>query len=511
MSPRAKSIRLFAGFLALFQRTVSMTNLDIVGFTCKLGPLGFLRAVCVALVFCNAAAVSSPAITTFTRLVSFDGANGANPVYAPLVQGFNGNFYGTTYSGGANGEGTVFEITPAGTLTVLHSFGSQTNDGTRPYAGLVQATNGNLYGTTYSGGANGYGTVFQITPDGALTTLYSFCALANCADGADPAAGLIQANNGNFFGTTFGGGTNGDGTVFEITTTGKFTTLHSFDLSDGAFPNAPLVQAANGNFYGTTSAYGANFYGTVFQITAGGQLSTLANFDWTNGAYAYDGLVQATNGNFYGTTTEGGTGNNGTVFEITSSGTLTALYSFCSLSNCADGEIPFGALIQATNGDLYGTATEAGAAGEGHFGTTFQITPTGALSTLYNFCSLSGCTDGEQPEAALLQATNGTFYGVTAEGGASGDGTVFSLSLGLGPFLKTLPSSGKVGSRVTILGNGLLNATRVTFNGTAATITVDKNSEIRTTVPAGATSGTVEVTTANGKTLKSNVAFRVTP
>lgn len=240
-------------------------------------------------------------------------------------------------------------------------------------------------------------------------------------------------------------------------------------------------------------------------------MSTLANFDWTNGAYAYDGLVQATNGNFYGTTTEGGTGNNGTVFEITSSGTLTALYSFCSLSNCADGEIPFGALIQATNGDLYGTATEAGAAGEGHFGTTFQITPTGALSTLYNFCPLSGCTDGEQPEAALLQATNGTFYGVTAEGGASGDGTVFSLSLGLGPFLKTLPSSGKVGSRVTILGNGLLNATSVTFNGTAATITVDKNSEIRTTVPAGATSGTVEVTTANGKTLKSNVAFRVTP
>jgi uncharacterized repeat protein (TIGR03803 family) len=468
---------------------------------------------------------------TFTTLHSFDNGDGGNPV-ASLVQATNGALYGTASSGGANGAGTVFKISTAGKLTTLHNFCSQSNctDGYGPVAPLIQATNEVLYGTASSGGANGAGTVFQITAAGKLTTLYSFCSQSNCTDGEAPLAPLVQASNGDLYGTTSGGGANGAGTVFQITTAGKLTTLYNFcsqsDCADGSYPAAALIQASDGNFYGTTYFGGVNYCsgdqeltdncGTVFRITPAGKLTTLYSFSYPDGTYPAAALVQAANGDLYGTTSSYGAGlGGGTVFQITTSGALTTIYNFCQYFTCPTGLVPLGALIQASNGGLYGTASGGGT---NEVGTVFQIAEAGALTTLYSFCSQPNCADGFGPAAALVQATNGTFYG-TAEYGGTSDacgtprypyscGTVFSLSTGLGPFVETQPNSGKVGARVKILGTNLKGATSVTFNGTAAVFNVASGSEITTKVPAGASTGPVQVVTPGG-TLTSNLNFQV--
>ena len=466
---------------------------------------------------CAAAAISVPA-QTFTTLFSFDGADGYGPS-SRLIQATNGDFYGTTPDGGGAGSrGTVFKITASGRLTTLFSFCAQDGctNGYVPMAGLVQATNGDFYGTTAYGGAYGYGTVFKITLSGTLTTLYSFCTQSVCTDGRYPYAGLIQATNGNLYGTTDDGGAYGYGTVFKITPSGTLTTLYSFcaqsGCPDGAYPyGGGLIQAANGDLYGTTSFGGAYGRGTVFEITPSGALTTLYSFcaqtGCPDGAYPEAGLIQAANGNFYGTTNVGGAYDLGTVFNITPSGMMTTLYSFCAQSRCTDGSDLVAGLIQATNGDFYGTTAGGGAYKSG---TVFEITPSGTLTTVYSFCAQSGCADGEYPSAGLIQATNGEFYGTTAVGGAYGRGTVFSLSAGLGPFVTTLPTSGKVGSALKILGTDLKGATGVTFNGVAATFKVVSATEITTTVPTGATTGTVQVLTPT-VTLSSNVPFRVLP
>jgi uncharacterized repeat protein (TIGR03803 family) len=501
-----------------------MTNLQVSGlltFAGKnrgkgyiAGQVGLWTAVCIVLALCaSAMAVSaSPATTTFATLLSFDGIDGENPAFnGSLVQGFDGNFYGTTYNGGANGSGTFFEITPSGTVTTIYNFCGKKNciDGSHPAAALVLDTNGDFYGTTMDGGGNLQGTVFKITPAGTLTTLHSFCAESDCADGAYPLAGLVLATSGNFYGTTNEGGANQYGAIFEITPTGKFTSLYSFcsqtNCTDGESPYAGLIQATNGNLYGTTYEGGANQDGTIFEITLAGQFSTFYSFcsvaKCADGENPNVGLIQAANGNFYGATSLGGANASGTVFEITTAGTLTTLHSFCAKANCADGASP-NALVQATSGNFYGTTLNGTTTLND--GTVFEITPTGTLTTLHVFNGTNGAT----PVAALLQATNGDFYGTTYGGGAGSDGTVFSLAVGLGPFVQTLPTSASAGAQVIILGTDLTGATSVTFNGTAATFTVVSATEITTTVPTGATTGTVVVTTPSG-TLKSNVVFQV--
>jgi uncharacterized repeat protein (TIGR03803 family) len=204
-----------------------------------------------------------------------------------------------------------------------------------------------------------------------------------------------------------------------------------------------------------------------------------------------------------------GVNDYGTVFKITPGGTLTTLYSFCSQTDCTDGMSPYAGLVQATDGNLYGT-TSSGGGPYLDYGTVFKITPGGTLTTLYTFCSQSGCADGEEPEAGLVQGTDGNFYGTTPVGGANGDGTVFSLSVGLGPFVKTQPTSGEMGVAVKILGTSLTGATKVMFNRHPAVFKVVSSSLITTTVPAGATTGPVEVVTPSG-TLLSNVPFQVPP
>ena len=463
--------------------------------------LSLWRTMFLLCVFCAATAIASPA-QTFKTLVNFDGNNGKYPYLMTLVQGTDGNLYGTTYAGGLFYDGTVFKITPGGKLTTLHSFDGA--DGAGPIAGLVLATDGNFYGTTVGAGANGYGTVFEITAGGTLTTLYSFCSKSGCADGGGPEAALVQATNGNFYGTTNGMyGAIGLGTLFKITPSGTLNSLHSFDGTDGEYPYAGLIQATNGDFYGTTYAGGAYGYGTVFKITSGGALTTVLCFDRADGANPAGALVQGTDGNFYGTAYAGGTNGDGTVFKITPGGTLTTLHNF----DGADGSGPIAGLVQATDRNFYGTTYAGGTKGDG---TVFKITPSGTLTTLHRFNG----TDGLGPLAALVQATNGTFYGTTVSGGARDDcyghpcGTVFSLTVGLGPFVETLPTSGKVGAPVIILGNNLTGATSVTFNGTATTFKVISSTEIKTTVPSGATTGKVEVKTPS-RTLTSNVNFRV--
>jgi uncharacterized repeat protein (TIGR03803 family) len=493
----------------------------------RVGKSSWWKTACAVCVLCATMAIALQA-QTFTTLVNFDGTNGDGPAYMSLVQGTDGNLYGTTEYGGANGYGTVFKVTPTGTLTTLYSFCVQTNctDGAYPYPGLVLGTDGQFYGTTNQGGANnsslcyddnGCGTVFKIAPSGKLTTIYNFCARANCTDGYYPWAALIQATNGSFYGTSEVGGANDEGTVFSITSGGALTTLHSFDGTDGGDPIGALVQATGGNFYGTTASGGANEEGTVFSITSGGALTTLHTFDGTDGNEPFGALVQATNGTFYGTTELGGAHGFGTVFSITSGSTLTTLYSFCAQTNCNDGEYPTAALVQATNGKFYGTTYYGGPntscndrPGSG-CGTVFSITAGGIRTTLHSF----GLSDGAVPFGGLVQATNGTLYGTTFSGGANdscgsnlGCGTVFSLAVGLGPFVKTLPTSGKVGAVVKILGTNLTGATSVTFNGTPAVFNVMSSSFITTTVPAGATTGTVQVVTPGG-TLSSNVSFGV--
>lgn len=468
--------------------------------------LTYWTKVAVICLLCAATAIGLPA-QTFKVLINFYApGTGSNP-WGSLIQGTDGNLYGTTRDGGAYGDGVVFNTIPtAQNFTVLTSFIGYPTNGNNPEAALVGGTNGNYYGTTFSGGteaicSGGCGTVFKITSTGRLTTLHSF----DYDDGQNPSAGLVQATNGSFYGTTYGGGApNYDGTVFKITPSGTLTTLHSFaGGSDGESPWGSLVQVTNGNLYGTTiygggggcpGGYGC---GTVFKITPAGKLTILHSFGGSDGEAPIGALLQATNGKLYGTTSGGGANSDGTIFKITLAGTLTPLHTF---SYWIDGSQPYGGLIQATDGNLYGTTLYGGPYGSG---TIFKITPGGMLTTLHSFNG----TDGAAPNA-LLQGTDGNFYGTTMQGGSNGDGTFFSLSVGLGPFVKTLPTSGKVGSVVKILGTNLTGASSISFNGTAAAFTVVSASLITTTVPSGATTGTVQVVTPSG-TLSSNVPFRV--
>jgi uncharacterized repeat protein (TIGR03803 family) len=381
-----------------------------------------------------ATAMALPA-QTLTTLVNFGYYPAGSTPMAPMVQGSDGYLYGTAYAGG-NGGGTVFKMTPAGALTTLYRFcsaGSPCSDGTRPGA-LALAASGEFYGTTEFGGGSGNGgTIFKITVDGPLTTLYSFCSQSGCPDGDQPNAALVQAASGDFYGTTWGGGATNSGTVFRITESGRLTTLYNFcarrECMDGKNP-AGLVLAKDGNFYGTTANAAPTSGGTIFRVTPGGTLTTLYTFcpDGCTDGQGPNWLVQAADGDLYGTTVGGGAGD-GTVFKITLSGTLTTLYSFCTQNGCKDGEGPNG-IIQAADGNFYGTTYVGGS--DSNYGTIFRIAPSGTLTTLRVFHG----GDGAMPAAGLVQATNGEFYGTTEFGGTSSAcklavtcGTVFSLAV----------------------------------------------------------------------------------
>lgn len=469
------------------------------------------RIILSSFVILAAMSVAAPA-QTYNVIASFDGINGAYPEYATLAQGRDGNFYGTLFYGCTNGSVCiVYKVTPQGKLT---HFCAQLNcpDIIQPYGGLVLATDGNFYGTTAQGGTYTWGTVFKMTPAGAVTIVYSFCAIQpTCADGLFPLFGVIQGSNGKFYGTTPSAAVTGSqGTVFQLTAGGVLTTLHSFNGSDGSNPSGPLVQGSDGNFYGETLSGGLYGNGTIFKITASGKFATLHNFTGVDGSEPSLGLIQALDGNFYGTAQFGGANGGGTIFKMTPAGSLKTLYNFCNQPNCIDGNRPISPLVQATDGNFYGTS-----GGGGAWGTIFQVTPSGTLTTLH---TLTGPPDGSTPQSGLLQSTNGTLYGATTWGGdgpvvncgSLGCGAVYSLSMGLGPFVSFVQRAAKVGQTAQILGQGFTGTTQVSFNGISAAFTVKSSTFLTATVPTGATTGYVTVTTPTG-TLTSNVPFRVTP
>lgn len=379
----------------------------------------FVRGMCLA-VSCAALTVSGSLV--FTSLHGFYVFPKGAQSDTPLILGRDGNYYGATQNGGTNGGfGTVFRITTNGVVTTLYTF-SGGSDGASPAGNLVQATDGNLYGTTQRGGdTNGDGTIFRVTTNGVFTSLYQF---TGGSDGANPISGLIQGADGGLYGAAeFGGDVNGDGTIFQITTGGIFTLLYTFTGgSDGSGPASALIQGVDGNLYGTAVGGGdATGDGTIFEVTTNGAFSLMYQFAGApDGSGPSGALVQGVDGNLYGITQFGGDVNgDGIVFQITTNSAYTGLYTF---TGGADGSGPAGGLIQDTNGILYGVANLGGVDGKG---TIFQMTTNGAFTAMYSF---AGGSDGANPLAALLQARDGLLYGTTANGNTNDAGIVFRIS-----------------------------------------------------------------------------------
>jgi uncharacterized repeat protein (TIGR03803 family) len=460
----------------------------------KDSPIPAVRKVLVLAFALIAAVVQAQ---TFSVLYDF-GSDAADPLSTSspglIAQGRDGNLYSTSSSGGTFGLGTVFKITPDGTLTVLYSFDGTT--GAKPNSGLKLGTDGNFYGAAYLGGTDNWGTVFKITSNGTLTVLHNF---TDGSDGSVPNAPPVEGIDGNWYGTAAAGGT-GWGTLYKVTPAGKFTTIHQFKQSDGFTPFAPLILGIDGNFYGTTDQGGPQGIGNVFRMSHSGSVKVLHNFIGTDGANPQAAVVQASDGNLYGTTVSGGANNQGAVFKITPKGKFTLLHSF---SGTADGQLPYAGLAQATDGTLYGTTYRGGPV---NAGILYKIGSTGNFSVLYNF---DGNT-AANPAVTLFQHTTGIPYGDTLAGGPTSAGTFYSFDLGLGPFVSLLPTTGTVGNTIGILGQGFTGATQVFFNGTSATFQFSSDTFLSATIPAGATTGPVTVSFASGN-LGSSQIFRVVP
>lgn len=458
---------------------------------------------------------------TVTILTSFDGIHGRGG--SSPVQGMDGNFYAVG-AGVTSTKGTFFRVTPSGQVTSLYSFCPQAycTDGWGVF-NVILGPDGNFYGMTTNGGSYsqsqcsnvnfGCGTVFKITPAGKLTTLHMFCTQSGCPDGYQPLGrSLALGPDGNFYGTTSAGGSGGGGTIFRITPTGTLTTLYSFACSpQGVCPQGDglvtgVTFGSNGNLFGAANWGGSFNAGTLFQLNRSGQLSVFYNFTGSPNSPHVNGLTLASDGTLYGTNA-GSAFVPRTIFKVTESGSVGQLYSF------SGSDYPYAPVIQGTDGNLYGSVTSNTIGG----GWLYQITTSGALTTLYNFCSQSGCADGENPFASLVQATNGVFYGTTPQGGTSGNcgtnagcGTLFSLSMGLAPFVEAMPNFAKTSATISILGNNLTGTTSVSFNGIPAVFKVISGTLVRVQVPTGATTGTIQVTTPSG-VLSSNVPFNVLP
>lgn len=337
-----------------------------------------------------------------------------------------GNLYGTTFQGGAYGQGVVFELNPFGKLTVLHSFSNQAGDGTYPFAGVVLDSQGNLWGTTSYGGTYNRGIVFELTPAGTESFIYSF---TGGTDGGGPMTGLVLDNQGNLFGTTYQEGGNGCGSVFKLVpSTHALTTLYAFSCgADGSYPTSGVVLGPQGNLYGTTQYGGSYGFGTVFMVTESGKETVVHSFTPTgrDGFYPYGGVFADLSGNLYGGTQYGGAIGIGAIFEVTAGGTESILHSF---KGGADGiNLAFAGydrvLTVDKKGNLYGVT---GAGGTSDLGTVFRVTPGGIEKTLHSFADDGN--DGYYPNAGLALDSTGKVYGTTSNGGSANAGTVFTIT-----------------------------------------------------------------------------------
>jgi uncharacterized repeat protein (TIGR03803 family) len=462
-----------------------------------------LALACMALTFSLAVQAQAQ---TFTFLATFNGTNGGRPV--TVVQATDGNFYGAAYADGPNSSGTLFRITPSGEVTTIYSFCSLAHcaDGALPGPSIL-GKDGNLYGVTYAGGydANtgyGLGTVYKATLDGQLTTLHTFCTLGGeCPDGGSPSQ-IIQAADGNFYGTT---ASPTGGNLFGLTPAGEYKILHSFcslwNCVDGAEPSGTgdLIQGKDGSLYGTTVEGGSYGGGVVYSVTPSGHFSVVRSFGSKPGdGSAPFSLVQDAKGNFYGMTQRGGGMNgSGLIFEIDLKQRFHVLHSFTAADY---GGVASLGLTLANDGNLYGATT-----GENGYGTIYSITPHGAYTTVFQV----PCCDNSIPSSGLVQLPDGSLYGSSTYYNLGSLGALYRLNNHLSALVQTNPTMGKVGRNVIILGNNLTGTSSVKFNGVAATFTVMSDTYIKATVPAGATTGTVSVATPSG-TLNSNPQFVVT-
>ena len=518
-------------------------------------------AMLVAVLFLGATVTAQ----TYTVLYSFDVTHGANPTFSDLLaQGQDGSLYGTTTIGGASNMGVVFKITPSGSLTVLYSFDN--THGNQPRSGLTLGKDGSFFGTTEQGGSSNFGTIFKITASGSLTTLYNF---AGGSDGIYPKAPPVQGTDGNFYGTTqttaykitpagkftglgnlpgftfapliqgtdgnfygasYAGGSLNKGAVFKLTSAGKVTTLYNCDGTHGLNPVGPLVQGNDGNFYGTTLIGGTVNGGVVFKLTPQGLLTVLYNFDSVNtlnGYSPYAGLVLANDGNFYGVTASGGTSNYGVIFKITPAGSYSVLYNFDGVH----GYAPYATPMQDTNGKIYGltygggtypygvvysfdlglkafvnVTSAAGKVGQsvGILGQGF----TGTTSVKFNgtAATFKVVSDTYMTANVPSGATTG-FVNVTTPGGTLKSIKRFRVTPVI---LSFSPPSGPVGTPVVLTGTSFTGATKVTFGGVkATTFSVDSNTQVTATVPTGAKTGKIQLTTPGG-TATSATNFTVT-
>jgi uncharacterized repeat protein (TIGR03803 family) len=442
--------------------------------------------------------------------------DGSFPVQPPII-GTDGNFYGTTFDGGTDNDGTVYMMTPQGTLTSLYSF--QGYDGVGP-RGLLYETNGLFYGSTQSGGINitsdniCCGTLFTVTPQGTFTTIYNFIG----TNGETADSGIKPGGDGNFYGTTYGGGTvtipytatnvfdsygdsvqNPPGTIYRFTPlgpgTGIVTTLYSFSGPDGANPGKEAVIGTDGNIYGTTVFGGEHNYGTVFTLSSAGTFTSLYSFaNGTDGAHPKAQLIEGPDGNFYGTTLDGGgkagerqcsVDGCGTVFKITPQGALTTLHDFTGDPEPAHP----GSLALGPDGNFYGTSNSGGT---NHEGTIFMITPEGVTTTLYQF----DIFDGAEPVGGLTLASDGSFYGTTSVGGVHDQGTVFRVVISTNNPISnctfTLNAPG-----VTIPAAGGSKSVTVKVKGTGCSWT------------ASTTNSWITITSGNSGTVNGTVVFNV--
>ncbi len=415
-----------------------------------------------------------------TTLVSFSGANGSNPQSA-LTEVYPGIFVGSTAISNVGDAGTLFRISNTGVLTSLLIFDAN-QQGTLPTGQLFPASNGYLYGANQGAGPSQGGTIFKTAGNRSLTVV------ATAVNSPSP---VVEASDGNIYFTSYTAG--GLLTVVRMTLAGALTTLYTFP--SGLLQSGPLVEAYDGNLYGEVQGLAPGF-GAIFKLTLAGDYTTLYNFTGADdGAQPLGGLIQV-NKVLYGVTNSAGANGDGTIFSISTAGVLTTLHAF----SYYDGTNPLSGLSYASDGNIYGT--NAGIGGYGP-GTIFKIAPDGSnFTTVYTFPA-NNPSFTQVPGPGVIQGSDGKLYGTTLLGGADNLGQIFSLDLGLAgpsPLVGHIsPSAGPVGTQVLITGRNLVGVQSVSFNGTAATTFVSQGTDyILATVPAGARSGPVSVTTLNG-------------
>ena len=416
-----------------------------------------------------------------------------------LTQGKDGNLYGTTTTGGTHGLGTIFKITPSSPAVYTDLYQFDGTKGANPHAGLTLASDGNFYGAAWGGGANKLGTVFRFTPPNTVTLLHSFGGF----QGQSPVSPPVQGKDGNLYGVT------ATGSIYRVTlSSGKFTPLPK--NAPGSV-ECPLYLASDGNLYGTTAFAGTSDLGTVFRLTTAGAVTIVHSFIASDGVRPTGPLTQAKDGNLYGTSQLGAANDSGDIFKITLAGKLTVLRSFDTLSGNTnnDGAGPIGGVVAASDGFLYGATYTGGGSGDG---TLYQVTTGGIFKKLFDFTG-TGAIPGANPYATLMQHTNGTLYGVTNAGTSLTDGDVFSITPA-NPLL-TLIMEGPIfllpGVPVQILGNNLEQVFSLSFAGVQAQFKPGSNTFLTATVPMNAVDGFVTATFPTGLQIQTQSAVHILP